>query len=259
MKQFILIMICILLQVIHAHAGSKDITWKWDYSEADDIFIDLLGKAATGFMETNTPNCYGGKLVVKLPEGLHFKQTEAPAFLLIGNAEEIAFNVDVNDSMAILSLKTSSVQTVPSEAINITLNPKAIKGKLRKGMNTTGRLSFHPSEIPTVFKSPITGRTYHLVFNDEFDDGVIDTLKWDTRSRRSPFTRRGMYQEKPYYVLCHEDWTKELHGELRLEVSKYPTQNNVVMTGGILSLGRFMARYGYYETKASFRDCIGEG
>jgi len=71
----------------------------------------LLGKAATGFMETNTPNCYGGKLVVKLPEGLHFKQTEAPAFLLIGNAEEIAFNVDVNDSMAILSLKTSSVQT----------------------------------------------------------------------------------------------------------------------------------------------------
>lgn len=161
--------------------------------------------------------------------------------------------------MAILSLKTSSVQTVPSEAINITLNPKAIKGKLRKGMNTTGRLSFHPSEIPTVFKSPITGRTYHLVFNDEFDDGVIDTLKWDTRSRRSPFTRRGMYQEKPYYVLCHEDWTKELRGELRLEVSKYPTQNNVVMTGGILSLGRFMARYGYYETKASFRDCIGEG
>ena len=197
MRQFILIMICILLQVIHVHAGSKDITWKWDYSEADDIFIDLLGKAATGFMETNTPNCYGGKLVVKLPEGLHFKQTEAPAFLLIGNAEEIAFNVDVNDSMAILSLKTSSVQTVPSEAINITLNPKAIKGKLRKGMNTTGRLSFHPSEIPTVFKSPITGRTYHLVFNDEFDDGVIDTLKWDTRSRRSPFTRRGMYQEKP--------------------------------------------------------------
>ena len=165
MKQFILIMICILLQVIHAHAGSKDITWKWDYSEADDIFIDLLGKAATGFMVTNTPNCYGGKLVVKLPEGLHFKQTEAPAFLLIGNAEEIAFNVDVNDSMAILSLKTSSVQTVPSEAINIKLNPKAIKGKLRKGMNTTGRLSFHPSEIPTVFKSPITGRTYHLVFN----------------------------------------------------------------------------------------------
>ena len=259
MRQFILIMICILLQVIHVHAGSKDITWKWDYSEADDIFIDLLGKAATGFMETNTPNCYGGKLVVKLPEGLHFKQTEAPAFLLIGNAEEIAFNVDVNDSMAILSLKTSSVQTVPSEAINITLNPKAIKGKLRKGMNTTGRLSFHPSEIPTVFKSPITGRTYHLVFNDEFDDGVIDTLKWDTRSRRSPFTRRGMYQEKPYYVLCHEDWTQELRGELRLEVSKYPTQNNVVMTGGILSLGRFMARYGYYETKDSFRDCIGEG
>ena len=69
MRQFILIMICILLQVIHVHAGSKDITWKWDYSEADDIFIDLLGKAATGFMETNTPNCYGGKLVVKLPEG----------------------------------------------------------------------------------------------------------------------------------------------------------------------------------------------
>ena len=73
MRQFILIMICILLQVIHVHAGSKDITWKWDYSEADDIFIDLLGKAATGFMETNTPNCYGGKLVVKLPEGLHLQ------------------------------------------------------------------------------------------------------------------------------------------------------------------------------------------
>lgn len=72
MKQFILIMICILLQVIHAHAGSKDITWKWDYSEADDIFIDLLGKAATGFMETNTPNCYGGGISSKTSRGITF-------------------------------------------------------------------------------------------------------------------------------------------------------------------------------------------
>lgn len=44
MKQFILIMICILLQVIHAHAGSKDITWKWDYSEADDILLICLAR-----------------------------------------------------------------------------------------------------------------------------------------------------------------------------------------------------------------------
>lgn len=44
MRQFILIMICILLQVIHVHAGSKDITWKWDYSEADDILLICLAR-----------------------------------------------------------------------------------------------------------------------------------------------------------------------------------------------------------------------
>lgn len=91
-------------------------------------------------------------------------------------------------------------------------------------MNTTYSLDFHPSKVPTTFTSPITGRSYSLVFNDEFNDGTIDSLKWDTRSNRSPFTRRGMYEGKPYYVLCHDDWTKELDGELRLEVSKYPTQ-----------------------------------
>lgn len=60
MRQFILIMICILLQVIHVHAGSKDITWKWDYSEADDIFIDLLGKAATGLWKRIRLTVMGG-------------------------------------------------------------------------------------------------------------------------------------------------------------------------------------------------------
>lgn len=74
----------------------------------------------------------GGELVVKLPEGLHFKQTEAPAFLLIGNAEEIAFNVDVNDSMAILSLKTSSVQTVRQKLLILHLILKRLKANSEK-------------------------------------------------------------------------------------------------------------------------------
>lgn len=259
MKQFFIIMTSLLMQAVNMHAVTKDITWKWDYSEADDAFIDLIDSSATGFIETNTPNCYGGKMVVELPEGLHFKQTDLPIFLFTGKADEIAFNTDVNDCVATLSLKTPSVTTLPQQAIQVALNPKAIKGKVKKGMKTSERLDFHPSTIPTVFKSPITHRTYTLIFNDEFNDETIDPLKWDTRSNRSPFSRRGMYQDKPYYVLCHDDWTKEVNGELRLEVSQYPTQKNVIMTGGILSLGRFMTRYGYYETKASFRDCTGEG
>ncbi len=259
MKQLIITLICLLMQVVNIHATSEGITWKWDYSDAKDTFIDLTDKYSTGFVETNTPNYYGGKLIVELPEELYFRQTGVPIFLFTGNIDEITFNVNLSDRVATLSLKTPLTQTVPKQAIHIQLNPKAIKGKIKKGMNTTYSLDFHPSKVPTTFTSPITGRSYSLVFNDEFNDGTIDSLKWDTRSNRSPFTRRGMYEGKPYYVLCHDDWTKELDGELRLEVSKYPTQKNVIMTGGILSLGRFMTRYGYYETKASFKDCTGEG
>lgn len=55
------------------YVGFKDIMWKWDYFEVDDIFIDLFGKVVIGFMEMNMFNCYGGKLVVKFFEGLYFK------------------------------------------------------------------------------------------------------------------------------------------------------------------------------------------
>lgn len=79
------------------------------------------------------------------------------------------------------------------EVINIIFNFKVIKGKFRKGMNIIGRLSFYLLEIFIVFKLLIMGRMYYLVFNDEFDDGVIDILKWDMRSRRSFFICRGMY------------------------------------------------------------------
>ena len=70
MKQFILIMICILLQVIHAHAGSKDITWKWDYSEAM-IFYDCL---ASGYWIYGNEYAYvlWGEISSKLPEGFTF-------------------------------------------------------------------------------------------------------------------------------------------------------------------------------------------
>lgn len=259
MKQLIILLACTGMQAMSLQAQSNDIRWKWDYSETKDAFIDLAEPSATGFIETNTPARYGGKLVVRLPEGLCFKPTGSPVFLFDNPAETIGFQEEVNDSTAVLSLKTPSIPAVPQQALSIRLNPKAIQGKISREMHTAYRLDFHPCPFPTVFESPVTGRTYSLVFNDEFNDGTIDSLKWDTRSHRSPFTRRGMYRGEPYYVLCHEDWCKEANGELRLEVSSYPTQKNVVMTGGILSLGRFMTRYGYYETKVSFRDCIGEG
>ena len=88
MKQLIITLICLLMQVVNIHATSEGITWKWDYSDAKDTFIDLTDKYSTGFVETNTPNYYGGKLIVELPEELYFRQTGVPIFLFTGNIDE---------------------------------------------------------------------------------------------------------------------------------------------------------------------------
>lgn len=238
--------------------ATEDVSWKWNYTDVDDAFIDLVDDNASGFMETSTPNLYAGKLMVELPDGMKFKMNEQPVFVFKNSADSEMFQVDMESRKAILSLKHPNMETVPSP-VELRLNPKSVKGKFIKGMTTEYVINFGSSDVKTVFKSPVTGRVYHLVFNDEFNDGKIDAVKWDTRSNHSPFTRRGMYKGEPYYVLCHDEWTKELDGKLRLEVSKYPTQKSVVMTGGVLSLDRFMTKYGYYETKVSFKDCIGEG
>ncbi len=251
---------CLLMQAASYAVAQEPITWRWDYSEADDAFIDLVDEASSGFRETNTPDHYAGRLVVELGEELSFKSSEVPTLLFDSEAEAAEFRVEsCGERRVELSLSTPHRGSKRSDPVRVRLNPKAIKGPLKKEYPTEYQIEFHASGVPAVFVSPVTGRSYSLVSNDEFNDAVIDTLKWDTRSRLSPFTRRGMYREAPYYVLCHDEWTREQNGELRLEVSKYPTQPSVVMTGGILSQGRFMTRYGYYETKVSFRDCRGEG
>lgn len=249
---------CLLMQYISAQTSQTNIDWKWNYSKSEDKFIDLVDAESSGFQETNTPNYYGGVLELSLPPQLHFKQNGEPIFLFDRPEDAQLFQVNVMGNMAQLSLKSANLLQVPKSSIIVTLNPKALKGKL-KGMTTIYQLTFSSVDVKRVFKSPVTGRTYSLVFNDEFNDTSIDSNRWNTRSNHSPFTRRGEYKGSPYYILCHDDWTKEQNGSLRLEVSKYPTQPNVVMTGGILSLGRFMTRYGYYETKANFKDCKGEG
>ena len=248
----------LMMQPAFSQDESQNIDWKWNYSATEDGFIDLVDAKSIGFQETNTPNYYGGVLEVELPQGLSFKQNDAPVFLFAHPDDANYFQVNTIGKVAVLSLKSAEMPQAPQSPIKVSLNKKAIKGKL-KGMNTEYQLTFSSVDVVREFKSPVTGRTYSLVFNDEFNDRTIDSTRWDLRSRRQPFTRRGEYKGSPYYTLCHDDWTKEQDGSLRLEVSKYPTQQNVIMTGGILSLGRFMTRYGYYETKANFKDCKGEG
>lgn len=258
MRKPLLIAALMLLSSSYAYSQDKPVDWSWDYSAVSDPFLDLQ-MSDQGFIETNSPNVYCGELVVTLASGLEFAANKESYFTFENSGQEIDFVVAVAGDSATISLKDATLQLDENESVAVAIDPKSIKGKLGKGVDLTYTLEFHKQEVATSFTSPITGRTYSLVFNDEFNDEVIDPVKWDTRSARSPFTRRGEYEEQPYYVLCHDDWTVEQDGELRLEVSKYPTQSNVIMTGGILSLGRFMTRYGYYETKASFRDCTGEG
>lgn len=257
MKRFLFILMAFCAQ-INLFAGSENIQWKWSYSDHDDTFIDLIDENTTGFVETNIPNSYAGKLVVELPDQLEFKHTDHNPFFFDGVTNDSMFKVDVEKTQAIISLSSPIIKTVPS-SIKVRLNSKSIKGKKKKDMLLDYMIEFKKTQVQTEFISPVTGKVYSLVFNDEFNDHKIDPLKWKTRSDHNPFTRRGVYNDKPYYVLCDDDWTKELNGELRLEVSRYPSQDFIIMTGGILSLGRFMPKYGYYETKVSFRDCSGEG
>lgn len=249
---------CMFMQLALAQTTQTDISWKWNYTAESDKFIDIINTESIGFQETNTPNNYGGTLEVTLPSDVSFKQNNAPVFIFNNPAEEQLFQTRIVGQTAYLSLRSATLSQAPTSPVGVRLNPKSIKGKTKK-LQMDYLLPFASADVKRVFTSPVTGRTYTLVFNDEFNDKTIDSARWDTRSNRNPFTRRGEYKGSPYYILCHDDWTKEQDGSLRLEVSKYPTQHNVVMTGGILSLNRFMTRYGYYETKANFRDCKGEG
>lgn len=258
MKKILSLFSLMLLSSSFLYAQTQPVDWSWDYSDEKDPYLDLQ-ISDEGFIETNSSNVYSGKLVVTLAEGLEFNSSKDSYFSFDGAAQGAEFVVAAKGNTAVISLKSNSLELSDNASVVVTLNPKSIKGKLAKGAATSYTAEFHKQTVATTFTSPVTGRTYSLIFNDEFNDEEIDSAKWDTRSNRSPFTRRGEYEGQPYYVMCHDDWTKEVDGMLRLEVSKYPTQKNVVMTGGILTLDRFMTKYGYYETEVSFEDCKGEG
>ena len=201
---------CLLMQAASYAGGQEPITWRGVCSGADDACVDLGDEGSGGFRETNTPDHYAGRLVVELGEELSFKSSEVPTLLFDSEAEAAEFRVEnCGERRVELSLSTPHRGSKRSDPARVRLNPKAIKGPLKKEYPTEYRIEFHASDVPAVFVSPVTGRSYSLVFNDEFNDTVIDTLKWDTRSRRSPFTRRGLYREAPYYVLCPDEWSRE--------------------------------------------------
>ena len=96
----------------------------------------------------------------------------------------------------------------------------------------------------------IPGSTYQLVFSDEFNDTVIDPLKWSIQN--SSKTRN------PRPKLSIDDWwwktenAYEEKGKLVLRVVKH--DHNTMYCGSINSNNKFEATYGYYEVRLKIAD-----
>ncbi len=115
------------------------------------------------------------------------------------------------------------------------------------------------TNIPRVFVSPVTLKVYSLVFNDEFNGEEINQERWTYRKdTHKAKTRTIEFNGREIDILVKDDASTLKDGELRLDV-RWDHKKESILTGGINTMNKFLPRYGYYETKVSFRDCKGQG
>ena len=110
------------------------------------------------------------------------------------------------------------------------------------------RPSSQPSLRAGAFKDPLppapAGKTWQLVFEDNFDGRTIDTTKW---SIRGDFTRKGGWWMKS---AC----TTDGRGHLRIRTE---VVGGKVTSGAIDTAGKFEHAYGYWVCRAKVPKATG--
>ena len=213
-------------------------------------------------METNEPGVVGGILNTELnnnetfAEGIEnqviFKNVPKgliPSIVLnkSGNTMQITFSGRAENHNSDNSRNNISIQ-IPADNISGYNNDVEIQNI---------RILFH--DVACTWKSPVTSNEYLLVFNDEFNGSEIDEKRWGYRADTKKITRTIQYNNNDYDIVVEDEASVLEDGNLVLMVYPKDKEPSKFYTGGILTLNKFMPRYGYYETLVSFNDCTGFG
>ena len=232
----------------------------WEHA-ADDPYLDLVS-SKEAFVETNQPGEIGGVLVISLTGEQQFRLGADEALVIENYSEGVFPEVSLHDSLREIRIAFSgkALNHRPADDVmNMTVYLPEHFILSGGGPLSIDNLNILFHDIPSVWKSSVTGKEYGLVFNDEFESDEIDTNRWGFRSEGDKKTRTIQYQGEPVDIMVENEASVLEDGHLSLKVYKKEDEAGKVFTGGILTHGKFMPRYGYFETLASFAECSGFG
>jgi len=260
MNNKINILLISFIFLLGCNKNQESIVVSWKHPN-NDFYIEFTDNDEA-FIETNTEGEIGGILSVLLNSNETFingvenkiKFQNIPKGLI----PETKLNSTQNELEISFSGKAEKHGTKDSKSnISITIPAELISGRDKPVLFTDIKILFH--NVPCIWKSPETSKEYLLVFNDEFNGDKIDKKRWKYRAETKKLTRTITYNQKKFDIVVEDDASVLEDGNLILKVYKKWKNPQSIFTGGILTLDKFMAKYGYFETLVSFENCTGFG
>ena len=244
---------------ISVYSQDREVIWNWLYLE-DDVYYDFSLPEQEGFVETSESGHMGGALQIVLPETASFRKGVSKYFSVEGLPDGLEAEMTVDKSSAMIQLSGIAKKYLSSyQNLNISIGHKAIRGKVDRNSLHLDNIRIKSHSIPGRFISPVTKKVYQLVFNDEFNEEQVNTSRWAYRGNiHGSKTRTIKHEDRDIDIIVENDASTTTGRALKLDV-RWDEDHRKIITGGINTSGKFLARYGYYETKVSFRDCHGIG
>ena len=246
--------------ICHVAFPQEKAVWNWNV-EDNDPFYDIPCPIGGGFVEIPVTGKIGGRLEITLPDGTSFKKNLLQGITFKNLPEGLTGDIlKISASKLQFTLSGKVPALSATHQIGIKISHKAVNGEIETNSLKFLDIPIQTNDIPGNFTSPVTGRKYLLVFNDEFNGKAINKDRWMFRRERgTTCTRTLEYQGQTCLVLV-EDEASILDGdELRLGVYQKRKGSREVFTGGIGTAENFLPQYGYFETASSMRDCSGDG
>lgn len=234
----------------------------WDHPD-DDSFVEFTPEREA-FVETSSPGVVGGILVLRLPGGHTFTEGVENRITFQNVPAGLKPDVKRNQTSDTLFIRLSGVAEHHShmhsrDDISLYFSHDDIHPQRNRSIEIDGiKVLFH--DVPVVWKSPVTSEEYLLVFNDEFNRDTIDTHRWRYRADGfARITRTIEYDGRPIDIVVVDEASFIDDNNMVLKVYKEDAYPDQVFTGGLHTHDRFMPRFGYFETRATFREVTGFG
>lgn len=250
----LIILLYVILSCVACNKHDTELIETWEHI-SDNDYIE--------FVETNNPGIVGGALMIELLKNQTFTEAVTDHIIIDNFPDSLTPFFILNDSKNTLKVTISGKATKHAKVdshhnISIHIPAEYITGEEQTGITIQNiKILFH--DVGCIWKSPVTSKEYYLVFNDEFNEGEIDPKRWIYRASTQKITRRIEYNSENYDIVVENEASVLKDGNMQLKVYKKEDSPRKIFTGGILTLDKFMPRYGYFETYVSFKDCGGFG